>query len=240
MFADHEDVALLLVSAMQKLRHLLPPEVVEPYHRILPTLGECHVANALVLREFRVHARVLDSSRDLLEAWSQRQEAFDEHIRVTARFVVFTPAVYSELRLECGTEAWFLNAHLVGVHLVDSLIRRLCLQDQEEEGIVSAAIPQVARDRLCVEDPYQLEDVSKPQLALRIVKRALGKVEDWHQHYYSWSIWKLSESQLFYERFYMREACAYAARLPPTYLQKSAEMLMSFEDFRKAFGCPAG
>ncbi|XP_049274246.1 uncharacterized protein LOC119402165 [Rhipicephalus sanguineus] len=66
MFAGSDSVTSL-IKVVSRLRLLLPPEVVEPYTRILPPVHESHAASALALREFRGRARVLDSSRDLLE-----------------------------------------------------------------------------------------------------------------------------------------------------------------------------
>ncbi|KAH6924932.1 hypothetical protein HPB50_026653 [Hyalomma asiaticum] len=231
MFADSGSVASL-IDTVSRLGLLLPAELVEPYRRILPSREESHAASALALREFLGRARVLDSSRGLLEAWSHRDELFDELVRVTSRFVIFAPTVYSELRLECGTEALFLNAHLVGVHLVDGLVQRLCLRREGAHVVAEAAL-----GRLCVEDPRRLMDVLYPQLSLRVVGRALKKSESWHHRAFAWGPRKMSESQLFYQLFYVREVCAHAERLQQTQLEESAQLMMASEDFRKAFGC---
>ncbi|KAL1437532.1 hypothetical protein MTO96_048913 [Rhipicephalus appendiculatus] len=94
------------------------------------------------------------------------------------------PAVYSELRLECGSEALFLNAHLVGIHLVDGLVQRLCLRGESEGH--SEVVPVASLGRLCVGDPRRLTDVLYPQLALRVVGRALMTGELWHHDTFTW------------------------------------------------------
>lgn len=171
------------------------------------------------------------------QAWSHQEQLFEKHVRVTSRFVLIAPTVYSELRLECGTEALYLNAHLVGVHMVDSLVQRLCLRGQSKGH--AQVVPEAALGHLCAEDPRRLPDVLYPQLALRVVIRALKTGESWHRSAFTWGSWKLSESQLFYELFYVREVCSHAARLPRTQLQQSAQLILATEDFRRAFGCPS-
>ncbi|XP_075727995.1 uncharacterized protein LOC142769051 [Rhipicephalus microplus] len=234
MFAG-SDILTSLVHVVSGLRLLLPPEVVEPYTRILPQVHESHAAGTLALREFEGRARVLDSSRGLLEAWSPLDELFEKNVRVTARFVVFAPAVYSELRLECGTDALFLNAHLVGIHLVDGLVQRLCLRGESEGQ--SEVVPVTSLARLCIEDPVRLTGVLYPRLALGVVGRALKKGDSWYHEAFMWGTWKMSESRLFYQLFYVREVCAHASRLSPAQLEQGAQLMMACDDFRKAFGC---
>ncbi|KAH7941817.1 hypothetical protein HPB49_017709 [Dermacentor silvarum] len=224
---------------LSRLALLYPRKVSDLYADLLPKFesGE-HVRNSFAVREYFVRTLAMDAALDLDDKRIWKAGTLGPLVTISSRYVFFSPSIYSEMRTECGpTNSGFLNAHLIAVHLADSLVQKI-----HAEATRGAFGGVVAPESLgCLDDvgghvvkgPPPAGLLQCPLLALRIVARAMP-FDQWRHQSAELGAWNVTHSRVFFMLLYLSEICT-----PSDLPRKSgtASFLLRLPEFRESFGC---
>ncbi|KAH6926304.1 hypothetical protein HPB50_016487 [Hyalomma asiaticum] len=224
---------------LSRLALLYPKWMVGLYADLLPTFESGrHVWNCFALREYSVRTLAMDAALDMRGKRIWKANTFATLVTISSRYVFFSPSIYSEMRTDCGPiNSWFLNAHLVAVHLADSLAQKIHAEavGGQFKGILApesmGCFDDGRGDGRAMRDT--VAKLQCPLLALRIVARALP-FDKWRHQSASLGTWNVTRSQMFFMLLYNSEMCAASDMSEGG---TTAPFLLQLPEFREAFGC---